>query len=242
MTGMLPLLLGLLVAAVLGIALLELLIRRADVAAVLIFGSVVVQAYFDNMERIPALALPGGVKVYLTDMVASLILGAAVLRLLRLPSFDRFLRWLLLLGVLLLVSLVRGLAAFGMQHSIADFRQSLFFGGVAVYFATFSPAVRLYDRIGRITPRSRSATSSTRSPPSSSRTTGSWWSSTTGPPMARPSWPGATAGASRRSPWSTAGCSEGTRRHATPARAPLAASCWPIATPTTSSPPAGSRP
>jgi hypothetical protein len=34
-------------------------------------------------------------------MVASLILGAAVLRLLRLPSFDRFQRWLLLLGVLL---------------------------------------------------------------------------------------------------------------------------------------------
>jgi len=149
-TGMLLLGLGLLVAAALGIALLELLLRRADVAAALVFGCVVVQAYFAAPDRVPALALPGGVKVYLTDMVASLILGAAVLRLLRLPSFDRFQRWLLLLGVLLLVALVRGLAAFGMQPSIADFRQSLFFGGVAVYFATFPPAVRLYDRIGRI--------------------------------------------------------------------------------------------
>jgi hypothetical protein len=109
---------------------------------------VVVQAYF--VDRVPALALPGGVQVYLTDMVASLILGAAVLRLLRTPRFDRFQRWLLLLGVLLLVSLLRGVAAFGMQASIADFREYLFFGGVAVYFATFPPAVGLYDRIGRI--------------------------------------------------------------------------------------------
>ena len=99
MIGLLLLGLGLLVAAGLGIALLELLIRRADVAAALVFGSVVVQAYF--IDRVPALMLPGGVAVYLTDMVASLILGAAVLRLLRLPSFDRFQRWLLLLGVLL---------------------------------------------------------------------------------------------------------------------------------------------
>ena len=148
MIGLLLLGLGLLVAAALGIALLELLLRRADVAAALVFGSVVVQAYF--IDRAPALMLPGGVAVYLTDMVASLILGAAVLRLLRLPSFDRFQRWLLLLGVLLLVSLVRGVAAFGMQPSIADFREYLSFAGAAVYFATFPPAVRLYDRIGRI--------------------------------------------------------------------------------------------
>jgi hypothetical protein len=140
--------LALVVAAALGVALLELLLRRADVAAALVFGSVVVQAYF--IDRVPALALPGGVQVYLTDMVASLILGAAVLRLLRLPRFDRFQRWLLLLGVLLLVSLVRGVAAFGMQPSIADFRQYLFFGGVALYFATFPVSIRLYDRIGRI--------------------------------------------------------------------------------------------
>jgi hypothetical protein len=46
-----------------------------------------------------------------------------VLRLLRTPRFDRFQRWLLLLGVLLLVSLVRGVAAFGMQASVADFRE-----------------------------------------------------------------------------------------------------------------------
>jgi hypothetical protein len=33
-----------------------------------VFGSVVVQAQF--IDRVPALVLPGGVQVYLTDMVA----------------------------------------------------------------------------------------------------------------------------------------------------------------------------
>ena len=73
-----------------------------------------------------------------------------MLRLLRQRRFDRYQRWLLLLGVLLLVSLVRGVAAFGVQQSVNEFRQYLFFAGVAVYFATFPPAVGLSDRIGRI--------------------------------------------------------------------------------------------
>ena len=140
--------LGLMVAAGLSVAALEVLITRADVAAALVLGSVVVQAFF--VDRVPALVLPGGVQVYVTDVVVSLVVGAAVLRLLRLRRFDRYQRWLLLLGVLLLVSLVRGVAAFGVQQSVNDFRHYLFFAGVAVYFATFPPAVGLSDRIGRI--------------------------------------------------------------------------------------------
>ena len=140
--------LALLVVGGLGIALLELLLRRADVAAALVFGSVLLDAVF--ADRMPALVLPGGVQVYVTDVVSGLLLGAAVLRLLRRRNFDRYHRWLLLLGVLLLVSLVRGVAAFGMQPSVADFRQYLFFGGAALYFASFRVSIRLYDRIGRI--------------------------------------------------------------------------------------------
>jgi hypothetical protein len=86
--GMLLLGLALVVVGGLGVALLELLLRRADVAAALVFVSVLLDAVFGN--RMPALVLPGGVQVYVTDMVASLILGAAVLRLLRTPRFDRY--------------------------------------------------------------------------------------------------------------------------------------------------------
>jgi hypothetical protein len=48
------------------------------------------------------------------------------------------------------VSLARGVAAFGMQPSVADFREYLFFAGVALYFASFPLSVSLNDRIGRI--------------------------------------------------------------------------------------------
>jgi hypothetical protein len=139
---------GLLVIAGLGVALLELLIRRADVAAALVLGSVVVQATF--VDRVPSLLLQGGTRVYVTDLVFGLLLGAALARLLRLRRFDRFHRWLVLLGIVLLVSLVRGAAAFGTQASIADFRQYLFFAGASLYFASFPLSVRLNDRIGRI--------------------------------------------------------------------------------------------
>ncbi|MGH2393036.1 MAG: O-antigen ligase family protein [Candidatus Limnocylindria bacterium] len=147
-TGMLLLGLGLLVAAGLGIAALEVLITRADVAAALVLGSVVVQAFF--VDKVPALILPGEVQVYVTDVVASLVVGAGVLRLLRQRRFDRYQRWLLLLSVLLLVSFIRGVAAFGMQQSVNELRHHLFFAGVAIYFATFPPSAWLYDRIGRI--------------------------------------------------------------------------------------------
>ena len=96
--------LALLVVGGLGIALLELLIRRADVAAALVFVSVLLEAVFG--DRVPALVLPGGVQVYVTDVVSGLLLGAAMLRLLRRRNFDRYHRWVLLLGILLLFCLV----------------------------------------------------------------------------------------------------------------------------------------
>jgi hypothetical protein len=147
-SGLLLLGLGLLVVGAIGVALLEVLITRADVAAALVLGSVVVEAFF--VDRVPSLTLPGGTRVYVTDLVSGLLLGAALARLLRLRRFDRFHRWLILLGIVLVVSLVRGAAAFGTQASVADFRQYLFFAGVALYFASFPLSVGLNDRIGRI--------------------------------------------------------------------------------------------
>lgn len=145
---MLLLALGLLVAAAIGVAALEVLIIRPDIAAALVLGSVVVEATF--VESVPSLALPGGIQVYVTDLVSGLLLGAAAARLLRLRRFDRFHRWLVLLAIVLLLSLARGAATFGPQASIADFRQYLFFTGVALYFATFPLSIGLNDRIGRI--------------------------------------------------------------------------------------------
>jgi hypothetical protein len=138
----------LLVAGGLGVLLVDWLIKRPDVVAGLVLGSVIVEAVF--VDSVPSLILPGDTRVAVTDVISALVFAAGVARLLRLRGFDRYQRWLMLLAVVLFLSLIRGVAAFGPQASINDFRQYLFFAGVALYFATFPPSDWLYDRIGRI--------------------------------------------------------------------------------------------
>lgn len=138
----------LLVAAAAGLVLLEVLIKRAEVVAAVLFATVLVQALL--ADEVPALRMPGGTHVYVTDVVSASILVAAVARVLRLKRLDRFHRWLLLLGAVLGISLLRGIAAYGMQTAVNDFRQYLFFFGVALYFSTFAPSPGLSTRIGRI--------------------------------------------------------------------------------------------
>jgi hypothetical protein len=113
-----------------------------------LLGKVVVEAAF--VDRVPSMLLPGGTLVYVTDLVSGLLVGAALAGLRRLRRFDKIHRWLLLLGVLLLVSLARGVAVFGMQPSVADLRECLLFAGVALYVASFPLSVSVNDRIGRI--------------------------------------------------------------------------------------------
>jgi len=138
----------LLVAAAAGLAVLKVLVKRADAAAAMLFITVLVQALLD--DKVPALELPGGTRLYLTDIVSVAIMAAALARVLRLKRFDSFHSWLLLLGVALGVSLLRGVAAYGMHSAVNDFRQYLFFFGVALYFSTFAPSPGLSARIGRI--------------------------------------------------------------------------------------------
>jgi hypothetical protein len=135
------------IAAGFGIALLDLTIRRAELGAALVFLSAIIQAAF-LYEDVPSASL-GGMRVGVTDLVAVIVLAAAVARCLRLRYFSRYQYWLIMLGCLLLVSLVLGIAGHG-QAAVSDSRQYLFFVGAALYMATFRPTADLYDRIGRI--------------------------------------------------------------------------------------------
>lgn len=130
-----------------GIALLDLTIRRAEVGAAIVLLSAVIQAVF--IYAVPSVKL-GGMRVGVTDLVAVIVLAAALARCLRLRRFSRYQYWLILLGSLLLVSLVLGIAGHGVQASVSDSRQYLFFVGAALYMATFRPNLDVYDRIGRI--------------------------------------------------------------------------------------------
>jgi hypothetical protein len=138
----------LLAVAVLGVALTEVLLRRADVAAGLVLSLTVLNAAL--LDQVPALVSPGGMRLQVYDVVFALLLGAGTLRLLRVRRFTGFQRCLVLLGLLLLLSLARGVAAFGIEHSVAESRLYLPFVSTALYFATFPPSNALNDRIGKL--------------------------------------------------------------------------------------------
>jgi hypothetical protein len=148
MMGLLLLGLGLVIVAALGVGSLELLIRRPELAVALVLGVTVFKAAL--LDRAPSLVLPGGVEVQIHDLVFALLLGAGILRLLRAQRLTMLERCLLLLGILLLVSLARGVMAFGMQQSVSEFRLYTPFISTAVYFASFRPSSERNDRIGRI--------------------------------------------------------------------------------------------
>ena len=148
MIGTLLLGFGLLAVVGLGVALLEALIRQAELGAALVLGLMVLQAVL--IDRVPALTLPGGIRVVPYDVVFALLLAAGVARLLRMRRFSALQRCVVLLGVMLLLAVVRGMMAFGVEHSVAEFRLLFAFAGGTLYFATFPPSTLRNDRIGRI--------------------------------------------------------------------------------------------
>jgi O-antigen ligase len=85
-----------------------------------------------------------------TDIIATLVLAAAFARLLRIRRLNTYQRWLVVFTILLALSLVRGVIAFGIQTSISDFRLMEFWIAAAVYFATVPPSRLLYDRIAKL--------------------------------------------------------------------------------------------
>jgi hypothetical protein len=128
--------------------LIDVLVRRADVTATLLLGSTVMDAFFAN--AVPSLTLPGDARVGFTDVIATLVFCAAFARLLRIQRPRTYQRWLILFAILLILSLVRGVIAFGIQTSISDFRLMEFWIAAAAYFATVPPSQRLYDRIAKL--------------------------------------------------------------------------------------------
>src|SRR6266498_2867072 len=138
---------ALLIAGAFGVALLEVLVSRADIGAGFVLVGMLLQAVF--VERVPSLYLKD-TRIELSDLLFVLVVAAGLARLLRVRRYTPLLRWLLLLGIVLLVSLLRGMLTISPQGSINDFRQYLQFAGPALYFATFPPSAWLSDRVGWI--------------------------------------------------------------------------------------------
>lgn len=140
--------LALVAMAGIGVALVEALARRAELGAGLLLAMILLNAAL--VRRVPALTLPGGIRVQVHDAAFALLLAAAVLRLLRTRRLAPFQRWALLLAGVLLVSLVRGVLEFGVERSVAEFRLYLSLISGILYFASFPPSEWLADRVGVI--------------------------------------------------------------------------------------------
>jgi hypothetical protein len=128
--------------------LIDVLVRRADITAALLLGSTLMDAFFAN--AVPSVTLPGNIRVGCTDIIATLVLGAAFARLLRMRHLNTYQRWLVLLTILLALSLVRGVITFGLQTSVSDFRLTEFWIAAAVYFAAVPPSHLIYNRIAKL--------------------------------------------------------------------------------------------
>jgi len=127
------LLLGLLLVAVAAVSvlLLEALMRRPELGAAFLLGATLLSATLDN--DVPAVTLPSGIRVQVHDAAFALLLAAGILRMLRMQRLTSLQRWVLLLCVMMLLSLVRGAVKFGAQPAIGEFNDRLIAEGYWVF-------------------------------------------------------------------------------------------------------------
>jgi hypothetical protein len=128
--------------------LIDFLVRRADITAALLLGSTVMDAFFAG--AVPSLTLPGDLRVGSTDIIATLVLAAAFARLLRIRRLNTYQRWLVVFTILLALSLVRGIIAFGIQNKHKRFSSDGVLDCGSGLFCTVPPSRFLYDRIAKL--------------------------------------------------------------------------------------------
>ena len=134
-------------AAAGGVALIEAVVRRSDVGAVLVIGLLLFDVFFAHVSTSFML---GPVRVGTSDILFVVMSTAAVARLLRIQRFTTPQRLLIAFGLLVAWAIMRGAGPFGVPAAINEARSFLRFIGVALYFSTVEPRRELLDRIGRL--------------------------------------------------------------------------------------------
>jgi hypothetical protein len=144
MSGIVPLV-TLVAAAAAGVLLLDATIRRTPVGVGLVLVAAALNITFPEL---PYGSL-GGFNIFLWDVVSTLVLCAAVARLLRSRGLS-VPQWLLIaFGLVVLLSLVQGVFEYGLNNAVVEFRRYYSFVSIALYFSTAEPKPGLLDRIGR---------------------------------------------------------------------------------------------
>jgi hypothetical protein len=135
------------VGALLGLVLVEVVIRRSDVGAALILAVLVLG---EVTPHIDLSLLTSPVRVGPNDLVVVVLLTAAVARLLRARRLAPV-HWMLIAFLALVVwSIARGAGPHGIPAAVAEGRKYLQFTSALLYFSTVEFRHDLFGRIGRL--------------------------------------------------------------------------------------------
>jgi hypothetical protein len=133
-------------AAIAGLMLLETLIRRTEVGAVLVLGLVLLlETGVWNLD-----VAAGSMRIGPNDVLFALLLTAAIARLLRAERLSTPQRLLVVLGILVVASIIQGAGEFGLPATVNEARKFLVFTGSALYFSTMDARPELMHKIGRL--------------------------------------------------------------------------------------------
>jgi hypothetical protein len=133
-------------ASIAGLMLLEALIRRTEVGALLVLGLVLLLEIGVWDLGLSA----GAVRIGPNDVLLVFLLTAAVARLLRAGRLSTPQRLLVVFGILVVVSIVQGAGEFGLPATVNEARKFLVFTSSALYFSTMDVRPDLMHRIGRL--------------------------------------------------------------------------------------------
>ena len=132
-------------AAIVGLALVELVIRRTDVGAGMVLGVMLL----GELALVDLTLISSPVQVNSGDAMFIVLITAAVARFLRLERLTTPQRLMVLFGMLVAFAMYRGAGSFGVPAVINEGRKFLRFVAGVLYFSTLEPRHELLDRIGR---------------------------------------------------------------------------------------------
>ena len=140
-------LIGMAIAGGLLLVVLDALVRRPIAATRLVLAVVVLGTLIEDSMLISVEI--SGFRITPEDVAFALITGAAVVRFFRVKRTSPQQKALITVGAMLLVSLLLGVAGFGLAPAVNEFRTYLSFVGVALYFSTINMNVETRKAMSR---------------------------------------------------------------------------------------------
>ncbi|MGH3666005.1 MAG: O-antigen ligase family protein [Egibacteraceae bacterium] len=132
--------------ALLGLLLVEQLVRQSMLAVRLLLVLVVILVLLDGVLPPPS---AGGFTVTYFDALFTAMAAAGVARLLRVRRLTWSQRGLVAICLLVLLSVMRGVGPNGVDAAVREARNFLYFFGGALYFSTVDPTEQLREAVGR---------------------------------------------------------------------------------------------